>query len=214
MRTSGAYSKLNMKILSWAKRQDLSRWPGDSAYVLQDVFTTHDGSWEPSSDVYGVPQWARDAYLKPWGDPEYFDDAGGDHHLFALVLGLDGKPIPGKGIMYWSTGIGKLSDSTYTAYQTSNTKDQSKWANIPIYNGFVPERGESGAWCWCPIGASDVLIGGGLPDNQHVSTFAVWAEMPREQAEPEPDPKPTMSLLKRILQALIVFLQSIVDHID
>ena len=31
-----------------------------------------------------------------------------------------------------------------------------------------------GAWCWCPQGASDVVWGGGLPEGNHISTFAVW----------------------------------------
>ena len=67
---------------------------GDIVYVVKDIFTTRDGSWEPSPDIPGsVTAWARERYLKPFGAADYFDDAGADHHLFALVLGLDGEPM-------------------------------------------------------------------------------------------------------------------------
>lgn len=46
------------------------------------VFTTISGSWEVSDHPYSVPQWARDLYLKGPYAPDYFDDAGGERHLF------------------------------------------------------------------------------------------------------------------------------------
>ena len=123
-----------------------------------------------------MPQWARDDYLKPMGADDYFDDAGGDHHLFAAVIGLDGKLTPAKEVLYWSDGFEMLGDPGYTAYIHRRTKDGSGWANIVIGPGssYVPERDESGPWCWAPEGAAEVVCGGGLPANHHISFFVVW----------------------------------------
>jgi len=167
----------NLTVKKCEERPD--RPTGDVIYRLIDLFTTHNGSWEPGGALGAVPQWARERYLRPLGAQDYFDDAGGDHHLFARVLDVDGKPIVRDNLIrYWSDGFEKLGDSNYRGYATMTPKHHSGWANQPIYNSFSPERGESGAWCWCPEGAADVAVGGGLPNNQHISFFAVW------QAEP------------------------------
>ena len=161
----------------------------DVVYVLKDLFTTRNGSWEGSDKPGSVPEWAHE-YLRPVGAPDFFDDAGGDHHLFAAVIGLDGRYIPQKRIIFWSDGIDKLADAGYQGYVHRETKERSGWINIPIGPGssFVPERGESGPWCWAPTGAADVICGGGLPAKQHVSTFAVWQAIRREDLpEERPD---------------------------
>ncbi len=149
---------------------------GSVAYLIKDVFTTRDGSWEPSDKMGSVDGWAREAYLKPWGAPDYFDDAGADHHIFACVLGLDGKPIPDFGIRYWSDGFAQLGNSAYQGYVSRRTKTQSGWANIPMDGGanYFPESGQQGPWCWTPDGAAEVFCGGGMPSNNHVSFFVVW----------------------------------------
>ncbi len=145
-------------------------------YVVKDIFTTRNGSWEPISLPGSVPQWARDSYLKPVGSPDYFDDAGGDHHLFAAVIGLDGKLQRGQEILYWSDGFEQLGDPEYQGFVRRYTKEQSGWANIITGPGssFVPERNESGPWCWAPAGAAEVVCGGGMPANHHISFFVVW----------------------------------------
>ena len=131
--------------------------------MIKDVFTTRDGSWEPS-EVYGaIDPWARDAYLKPQGDPEYFDDAGADHHLFAAILGLDSKLLKNFPITYWSDGFAMLGDPNYTAYATQYTKDKSGWGNLVMgpSSSYVPQRGEHGPWCWMPQGLpAEVMCGG------------------------------------------------------
>ncbi len=164
----------NLSVLSIAQRPDNPT--GDVHYVVKDIFTTRSGSWEPDELTGSVPQWARDDYLKPVGDPAYFDDAGGDHHLFAAVIGLDGKLKPAQEVLYWSDGFEMLGDPGYTAYIRRRTKDGSGWANIVIGPGssYVPERAESGPWCWAPAGAAEVVSGGGLPANHHISFFVVW----------------------------------------
>ena len=159
-------------------------------YELRHLFTTQTGSWDPAGRPYDVPDWARSAYLKPGNAPDYFDDAGGDHHLFARVEDESGTPISAT-IRFWSRD-GLHIDSKATGDKKSG------WANIPIWSTFNPDRGERGAWLWGPDGALAVADGGGLPNNEHVSSFAVWrrvaiAANPDQPTEPTgPDqPPPT-----------------------
>ncbi len=192
---------MNLSIKAIAERPDNPTvTPGDVVYLIKDVFTTRDSSWEPSS-VYGsVDQWARDAYLKPVGDPEYFDDAGADHHLFALILDVDGNKLKLHDLLYWSDGFALLGDPTYDGYAFGPgdhrypvTKDKSGWGNIVMFgSSYVPERGEQGPWCWTPRGlTAEVMCGGGMPSNMHISTFVVWQAVPAEQViEPTPEPTP------------------------
>ena len=145
----------------------------NGAFYIKDLFTTLDGSWEvpdnrEGNNIYGIEQRFRDRYLLPWGHPEYFDDAGGDHNAFALVLDKDGNKIKDAIIDYTEPG-----GTTAIA-----VKDKSGWGNIPYFNHFSPERGESGVWTWQPNNgaAANRAAGGGLPNNVHVSLFAVWQE--------------------------------------
>ena len=191
--------RLNMTVKRCEERPDQP--PGEIVYRLKDLFTTQSGSWEPSGGIGAVPDWARQSYLRPLGAPDFFDDAGADHHLFARVLDMEGRPLTAENsILFWSDGFHKLSDPNYRDYVRLTPKAHSGWANQPVFNSFNPERGEQGAWCWCPTGAADVVIGGGLPNNQHVSTFAVWQaerrqpvvtpERPVTEPAPEPIPGP------------------------
>ncbi|MCC6458199.1 MAG: peptidoglycan DD-metalloendopeptidase family protein [Caldilineaceae bacterium] len=168
----------NVTIKPLAARPD--RPQGDVVYVVKDLFTTRNGSWEPETLPGSIPQWARDEYLKPFNAPDYFDDAGGDHHLFAAVIGLDGKLIRSQEIIFWSDGFEMLEDPEYDNYVHRQTKEKSGWANIITGPGssFVPERNESGPWCWAPAGAAEVVCGGGLPANNHISFFVVWQAVP------------------------------------
>ena len=178
-----------MRFSQWATTFNISVQPsesrpdtqeGDVVYRVHDIFTTRDGSWEPSSAYGSLPQWARDSYLRPWGAPDYFDDAGGDHHLFARVLDLDGNPLKERDLIcYWSDGFARLGDAGYQGYVHMTPKEGSGWANNVIFNSYDPEGGGVGAWCWCPVGAADVVVGGGMPHNHHISTFAVWQAQPR-----------------------------------
>ena len=81
----------------------------------------------------------------PAGAEDYFDDAGADHHLFALVLDADGKPVKTeKVVRYWSDGLAKLGDPAYTAYVEQTPKQGSGWANIVVFNNYSPEAGRPG----------------------------------------------------------------------
>lgn len=180
-RISEWVSLYNVTIKPLASRPD--RVTGDVVYLVKDLFTTRNGSWEPVALPGSVPQWARDDYLKPSNAPDCFEEAGGDHHLFAAVIGLDGKLISGQEILYWSDGFEMLGDRGYNGYVHRLTREGSGWANIVTGPGssYVPARGESGPWCWAPAGAAEVVCGGGLPANHHISFFVVW------QAVPNPD---------------------------
>ncbi|HAJ34786.1 MAG TPA: hypothetical protein DCL15_03695 [Chloroflexi bacterium] len=195
---------MNLSIKSLAERPDHPAvGPDNVVYVIKDVFTTRDSSWEPSS-VYGsIDQWARDAYLKPVSDPEYFDDAGADHHLFALILDLNGNKLKNHELLFWSDGFEQLGNPAYDGYVRGPgdyrypvTKDKSGWGNIVMFgSSYVPERGEQGPWCWTPRGLpAEVMCGGGMPANMHISTFVVWQAV-RVAAQPneppiEPTPQP------------------------
>ena len=189
MRLSDWAQKFNLAVKRCEERPDHPQ--GDIVYRVKDVFTTLLGSWDPSSNYGAIPQWARDAYLKPWGADDYFDEGGADHNLFALVLGLDGQPVKaGIQVRYWPDGFAKLGDAGYSGYVLIDPKPRSGWVGIDIWSSFSPERGEQGAWCWCPDGASDVAVGGGMPNNHHVSIFVVWQAERRDAVPPTPPPTP------------------------
>ncbi len=117
--------------------------------MVKDVFTTRDGSWEPGkSDPGTVVQWGRDTYLRPMGAPDYFDDAGADHHMFSRLENADGTFVREAEMVYWSDGLAKLEDPNYNGYVTLKTKHHSGWGNVVLSPGanYVPARGESGPW--------------------------------------------------------------------
>jgi hypothetical protein len=198
-----------MRISNWANNFRISvkraeerpdNPPGDLVYRVTDIFTTRDGSWEPSDKPGSLPQWARDSYLRPWGAPDYFDDAGGDHNLFARVLDQQGNPVKTADLIIgWSDGfhlVGR-ADFAQSIKMTMTPKEKSGWANQPIWNGYNPDAGEVGAWCWCPRGAADVMVGGGMPFKWHVSTFVVWQAEPRQGGVTPPPPTDDFDALRR-----------------
>ncbi len=201
-------TQLNVVVRKCEDRPDKPE--GNSVYRLVDFFTTHNGSWEPANRFGAVSEWARDKYLRPLGAPDYFDDAGADHHMFARVLDREGRPIVQHDLIrYWSDGFEKLGDPNYSGFIHATPKDKSGWANQPMFNSFNPDRGEHGPWCWCPEGAADVIVGGGMPNNQHISFFAVWQEQARQPDEVRETPDtrvdeaPTVVALERVRQQVL-----------
>lgn len=176
VRTGRWIEPMRLSVALIHERPDNPKPKDGVIYVIKDLFTTRDGSWDRSDNLGSADPWARESYLKPSGHPDYFDDAGGATHLFAAVIGLDGRLQRGHACYFWSDGFAKLADNTYTGYRIQHTKEKSGWANLfmAASSSYAPERGESGPWCWCPAGAADVVCGGGLPARQHISTFAVW----------------------------------------
>lgn len=173
------------RISEWAKYFKL--WiepaqgqPGEVVYRIKDLFSTRDGSWEPSDKPGSVPQWARDSYLFPMNHPQYNDDGGADRHLFGAVMGDDGKLDPDEIIHYWT-----YTDNANHAVQPVK---RHGWANIPLYgHSDIP-----GPWAWSPdFGKADKVKGGGLPGGLHISWFAVWEKVviPGEPEKPPVDPE-------------------------
>ena len=177
-RISPWVDEFNGFITALGDRPDASQLQDDVVYVIKDVFTTRDGSWEPSDLPGSIPQWARDDYLA-----REFNNAGGDHHLFAAVIGLDGQFMQCKGIFFWSDGLRKLGYPNYSGYVPRETDPSSGWGDIPVFAGYFPDQGQSGPWCWTTVGPADVMGGGGLPYNLHVSWFVVWQAMRRSDYE-------------------------------
>lgn len=169
-RLAPAFAFMNLEIRHLTAPND-----SDVSYVVKDIFTTQDGSWEVGQKPppFGIEQWARDAYLKPWNAPDVFDDAGGATHLFGAVIGLDGKLLSNQVIRWWT------NDNQHQ-YEM-RTKQHSGWANMFMNadSAFWPQNAQSGPWCWAPAGASEGVFGGGLPNQWHVSTFAVWQAVRR-----------------------------------
>lgn len=162
-----------MRISEWATKFNVTihpatGQPGETIYRVKDLFTTRDGSWDPSDKPGSVPQWARDTYLKPTNHPQYIDDGGADHHLFGAVAQGD-RLQPHGTIHYWT-----FSDN---GNHTDQRVKLHGWGNIVMWSSssFVPERGERGPWAWQPAGVkADIVVGGGMPSNWHVSFWCVW----------------------------------------
>ena len=171
--------------------------PGETIYRVRDLFTTRDGSWDVSAKPGSVPQWARDAYLKPMSHPQYNDDGGADHHLFGAIAHGDTLQ-PHVSIRYWT-----FDDN---GNQTDQRVKLHGWANIVMWpsSSFVPERGERGPWAWKPAGVNaDIVVGGGMPSNWHVSFFAVWEpvklpEVIAPPVDPVDPPLPDTDLAQRV----------------
>lgn len=181
------------RISEWAQEfnvtiQPATGKPGETIYRLKDLFTTRDGSWETSGKPGSVPQWARDAYLKPMNHPQYNDDGGADHHLFGAIAHSD-RLQPHGSIRYWT-----FNDN---GNQTVQRVKLHGWANVVMWSSsaFVPDRGERGPWAWQPAGVNaDVVVGGGMPSNWHVSFFAVWEPFTVPVVTPPVEPtKPPIS---------------------
>lgn len=176
VRTGRWIEPMRLAVALIHERPDNPKPKDGVIYVIKDIFTTRDGSWDSSDALGSVDPWARESYLKPREHPEWFEEAGGANCLFAAVIGLDGKLIRHHAVYYWSDGFAKLADPTYSGYQILHTKERSGWSNVTMFNSssYILERGETGPWCWCPAGAADVVCGGGRPANLRVSIFAVW----------------------------------------
>lgn len=205
---------LNVQVIPWNKRADAHLWPealNPTAYVVKDLFSTHDGNWRYQGDArWTPPAWALEYVKNPaYGQPGYFDDAGGDHNLFAAVLGLDGQLKTGWTMVFGKQGVTLAALTSQTAWETHPTK-ASGWANVPYWELYYPDQGQVGPWAVWPFGASDIVVGGGLPYNNHVSMFAVYQEIARPTAEtPAPDEPPGVGSLagltaqvKRVADAL------------
>lgn len=173
----GVEQESNIIFHEMEERGDWSVPPLDArVFVLRGLWPQVDGSAET------WPQWARDSYLLGWSDPCSNHSAGGATHLFAVSFGSTEQcgVVHDKMFIAWSDGFAKLSDPGYTLYIPQRSVETHGWVNWYIdgtSSNYYPDQGQRGTWCWCPFGFSDVVDGGGLPYNRHVSWFAVWEQM-------------------------------------
>lgn len=134
-------------------------------FRLRKLFITVNGDWEPT------PTWAKE-FL--WN---YFPEAGGDHNVYGLCMEEDGSYIRNSSFtLSWNGGT------------DVRTPEASGWANIPIFDGYNPAS-ETGGYTWA-VQRGNPVYGLGLPNNQHVSFFAVWVRV-RDVPTPVPVPSAT-----------------------
>lgn len=157
-------------------------------YRVRDIFTTRDGSWEVQGVPGGITQWARDTYLKGFNAPDYFDDAGGDHHMFGGVYNEVNRNMENNAVVhYWTwTDDGNHVDMP--------VKVKSGWANVLMFNKFDHTKGVQGAWAWKIKSdiPSDIVRGGGMPGmGWHVSFFASFFLATEGIVVPPVDPPPS-----------------------
>ncbi|MCB0038687.1 MAG: hypothetical protein KDI56_09585 [Xanthomonadales bacterium] len=170
----GVTYESNILVRSMEERPDWQAPDMDApVFVLRDLWPSVNGqgdSW---------PQWARDSYLIDWNDPCMNRGAGGETHLFAMANGSGEQcgVIHDKTFFGWTDGFDKLGDPTYTSFVPMKAVEVHGWVNWFVSNGYYPDQGQRGPWCWCPVGVADVVDGGGLPFRRHVSWFAVWERM-------------------------------------
>lgn len=186
MRITPFADELNLKVIPATPRA-----ADGKVLRLYDLFTTRDGSWEPSAHNYSIPQWARDTYLKPWGHADYFDDAGADHHVLGGVYDPTTKSMDKNIVMHYWTWA---DDGNHT---DQPVKTKSGWANIIMFGKYFPDQGHTGPYAWQPKSAvpADIVQGAGMPYNLHVSFFATWV-LTTETQVPVPDPTEDARILK------------------
>lgn len=196
MRVSEWCTKFGYEVVPAEQRPDAALWPGDTKFVVADLFTTRDGLWDNSNPGKPgvIPDWAR-CY-----DVPAFDDRGGATHIFACLIddaaGSGGKPVTNQPMFaFWSAGYEKLAELKAGAPPSWLTlvkgKPASGWANVMLEHGsgFNWPAGVKGAWCVTKMpGLSDVVRYVGLPGSEHISTFVAFREVKRGTVPPVQPP--------------------------
>jgi hypothetical protein len=167
---------------------EIDKYPSaEYVYVLKDVFTTRDGNWTPNNELGSVPQWAVDTYMLPWGldhtlqtecgsvhETNHYD-AGGDHHINGRVVVYCGdntfKPLRGLGVPDKTFVIENPALTADNGAILRTTKDKQLWMNETQWPKNV--------YTYYPFGLADKIKGVKMPNDHHVSTFAVWVQVPR-----------------------------------
>ena len=232
---------LNLQVIPFRDRTDFDAarmLPGSLVWQVKDVFTTHGGSWEvearatieamqaskmPRNEMtekalagglFGIDQWARDAYLFPPNDPRYNSDGGADHNIQVCVQGVDGARLAGAGVVFTSNGVSALQPPG-EGEVLRNTEPHG-WANIPIFApaSYPPALGPWSATKLSDLGTADIVTGMGLPWNWHVSTFIVYQAVRWSDLVPgEPDPAPGDPLILVTLARIEARLNALAEHL-
>ena len=175
----GSYvDDFNLKIIPFEQRVDKAFWTSGPYYRIIQVFTTCDGSWQPSTNPGSIDQWAVDA----WHSGADWKGAGGTNNFFIKVLDKAGNVVVGKGLYYWQGAM--TSDPT----KLTNINQKTTWndgtENLPVWDSYNPSLGQMGKWGGTTVGRVDVLMGVDLPYNWHTSTFVVVQETDAEPTIP------------------------------
>ena len=157
-------------------------------YVLKDLFTTMNGSWEPNSEPASIPQWARDTYMLRYGLDHTLTtscgsvhettpmDLGGDHHINGRVtMWCDDdtfNPPRGLGIAGKTFVIENPALTADNGVIARATKEKQLWMNETMWGG--------NKYTYYPMGPSDKIVDAKMPGNHHVSVFGCWVAVPRD----------------------------------
>ncbi len=136
-------------------------------YRVRDVFTTHNGSWQLNDSVYGLPAWLE---RQP-------DQPGGAEHIYVRLSAATPSDVNPPWVKFATDIIIE-----------SQPLGRYRWANMPALNTYSPPA-QSGWRHWLE-GDGQIVVGGGLPDGEHVSLFVIW-ELNIEPDEPEEPTQPS-----------------------
>lgn len=169
-------------VIPFEERPDAAKWTSGPYYRVTEIFTTVFGSWEKGDTRVGaIDDWAVDE----WWSGSLWKGAGGDHNFFVKVLDKSGKPMPTKGLLWWQNAL--LDDPAKMEFISRNAWDDGT-ENIPVSGSYGPDRGEHGSFGCTTVGRADVVMGVGMPYNQHISVFVVFQQT--EDAPPVPPVPP------------------------
>lgn len=196
---------LNLQVIPFRERTDFdaSRMlPSSLVWLVRDIFTTHNGSWDVETQaaikaarvseaerreeneavlagpLFGIDQWARDAYLFPPNDPRFCTEGGADHDILVCVQGPDGARLQHAGVVFSSDGPAWLQPPTDLDHVVRMDTKSHGWCNLTMFSpGSLSYPPALGPWTigkLSEVAASDLVIGPGLPWNWHVSTMIVY----------------------------------------
>ena len=152
--------------MSSARTGRPGRWASDGlVYRVKDVFPVwHQyGGWDVNpNQIWTIPQWARDSYLKPVNDPHFCDPGGGDHNIICAVLDEAGNFISGAGILQWwyDALTGPVANTSTDKYAKVNTSAKG-WCDFLLAgsggSNYKPQTGAHGPYKIAKLGAWDVI---------------------------------------------------------
>jgi hypothetical protein len=207
----------NLAIIPFNQRTDFNAanmQPDTSLWFAEAVFSFHLGSWDVTDHKYSIDPESRMLYLKPFGDPQFYP-GGGDHHIHAKVVGRDGQPLFGAGVVFTSDGVGCLQPPTDPERVVQRTTEAPHgWCNLPIYAGSWPPE-IPGPWAVAKQGWSDIVYRIGMPEGEHDSVCVVFREVKWSdiQAPPDPDPIPSDPLILVTLARIEARLNALAEHL-
>ena len=157
-----------MRISNGAEVAGVTVTGTPNRYRVKDVFTTHNGSWQPDeNDVYSLPDWA---FEQP-------DHPGGAEHIYVRMAAATPENMP----LPWVT-------FAISIVSMPQMLSRYRWTNMPTLNTYSPPA-QSGWRHWLEEDGQ-IVLGGGLPNGEHVSLFVIWElniEPDEEPDEPDED---------------------------